>query len=357
MNIFKNLFGIITEAENPAGRKQKNYRALAKKRGLMSLAESVEAVKEGENLKGGKFIAETINVVESKAFLESVAKKQTISLKNVVLFSPNNLNGHYIPTEDMKNMVDQFNAEGVDKTFDILNIDHSMLTQDALGSYSNLVFDEEYNQILGDVEISRFNNSKLGDMIAALDENPDMQLGLSIEFMADDYDYEDGTFAFKETTLCGLALTLSPSAPQTLTTTKLDTASVTTTVSETGSTTVLQNGGIDTATMITVKNSEKAKETLSKLDDEPKPLQVEVKVTEMETVKAEMLNLETAKQEAITGKEAIIVELAETKESYEKALKTALETIRKLTETTNLQNEKLKSFDSLRKNTLKNNII
>jgi hypothetical protein len=312
MNFLKQLF---TNSDNPAVAKQNKYKKMAKKRGLMSFNESLEAIKEGNDIRGSKFYAEENSFVIETGFLTEASKKQTSQkFENKTLFSPNNFNQHYIGEEDMKTMVEEFNNCGVDDVCNTLNIDHSQAIQDQLGFFSNIKYDEETNTIVGDVEITRFNNSKLMDMLAVLDESSDIQLGLSIEFTADDWKIEDGVFAYTSTHLQGLALTLTPSAPQTL-------MSNTTTPTQ-----PVINEALEAITAI------------------------------FETEKTALIAEKTA---LIAEKTALEVE-KETLLSQQKELQTEnasiLEMVTKLTEALQKQNEKIKGFETFKKNSLKANI-
>jgi hypothetical protein len=214
MNFIKKL--LFFESDSPAVRKQRAYKNLAKRRGLLSYNDIADALKDGEEIRGQKISFESV-LIDSATILEANKTQDTLKLTDVVLFSPNNLNNHYIGSDELKKMVDEFNESAVDKAQDILNINHSQNIEDALGTYSNVKYDEDTNTIKGDLVVERFNNSKLQDMLAVLSESKDIQLGLSIEFTAEDYEVVDGRWGFTETTLVGLALTLTPSAPQTLT--------------------------------------------------------------------------------------------------------------------------------------------
>jgi hypothetical protein len=300
MNFFKKMF--LMEGENPATRKQKAYRNLAKRRGLLSFNDISQALKDGEEIRGQKISLESVTI-ESLTILEASKNQSKLDLKDVTLFSPNNLNNHYIGSEELKKMVEKFNKDGAEKVHDLLNINHSQNIEDALGSFSNIRYDEEANLIKGDVSVERFNNSKLQDMLSALNESKDLQLGLSIEFTAEDYEIVDSQWGFSETTLVGLALTLTPSAPQTLTSLE----------------SVKQNA-----------------EKVIKEESNTSTITVESLQTEI----SDMLKSYT---EQITALETNQDEL--------------LELVKKQTETIKKQSTSLKSFDSLIKNSNSKNII
>ena len=203
-----------SSSDNPVARSQGKYKKIAKKYGLLSFNAFKEAVKEGEKPDANLFTEGLY--FDSAILLEAAKKKEELVLKDIILFNPNNLNGHYVDPEEIKQWVTDFN-QSIEDGDNILNVSHSQNPEDAIGYCDALRFDEDTNNLHGDVHYTRFNNSKFQDQLVAIEENKgNVQMGHSIEFSAEDWDWGERGFVFKQTKYKGIATTLVPSAPQTL---------------------------------------------------------------------------------------------------------------------------------------------
>lgn len=217
------IIKIIQNLTSPASKKQKAYKKEAKTRGLMSADQFLTLVQKDElNLnelhENPKFKLSAESVKLSADILKQADENGILKLSNVILYDGKNFHNLTI-TDGGYNFIASNHQLAVQDNpeFDCLNVGHQQEPEYAFGTYTINTCDKINCQLIGDVEMD-INHPAFAVQKYALEQDPELQLGLSIEIGGKcEYNKMTKEIVYTEPVIMGLATTLIPSAPATLT--------------------------------------------------------------------------------------------------------------------------------------------
>lgn len=298
------MLNLLKLLSSPASRKQAGYKKDSKKKGLLSLEQILSKAQETNSLNEKEFealleeaknqnnpelITNLFSNNQTKLCLTSAVKVDLgsteadedgfIILTNKTIYE-NGKNWHNLdlPEKDLSYMVEQFNEEPKDSENRVLNSNHSRYPEDSIGEFSNLSIDEE--KVNATIKIDA-NHPSFASQKYVLSKG-DVELGFSIELTFEDVLLSLKTWevTYKDPKLVGLATTLIPSAPGTLT--KLDTTDEE--LEENGEEEVaekLETKNIVLSTEVKADNVE-LQEMLTKLEEKLQAFEEQAKLTKLE---------------------------------------------------------------------------
>lgn len=206
----------LLSAFSPQKAKQDEYKLRAKSKGLLSLQE-LDLLLSGTENSLKEILTENKNLkftLDTKFNLDIPENSNELKLENKIIFDNANFHSLKLSKEDLEYLKNRFLEETKNDNFKILNVNHSQYPEDGVGYFVNL--EVKNGQILADINFTDLNNSKLQDQFRAAKNGADF--GFSIEICFDSYSVsKDGHVNLSEPYLTGLATTLIPSAPATLT--------------------------------------------------------------------------------------------------------------------------------------------
>lgn len=207
-------FKQLLSAFSPQKAKQDEYKLRAKAKGLLSFQDLDFLLSSGEtSLK--EILAENKDLkftLDTKFNLEIPENQTEFKLENRVIFDNKNFHNLNLSQDDLEYVASRFLDE-TKESKKILNVNHSLFPEDAIGYFDNLKVED--GQILADIYFTDLDNSKFQDQLRACKNGA--EFGFSIEICFDSYSVsKKGEIKLSEPYLDGLSTTLIPSAPATL---------------------------------------------------------------------------------------------------------------------------------------------
>lgn len=218
-----NLIKLITNLASPAGKKQSAYKSQAKRKGLLSAANIVTLSEGGdfnfeELSQKPNFKISSSSIKMSADILSHADENGILKLTDVVLFDEKNFHNLKITDAGYAFLSkDHTLSVAENPEFDCLNVNHQQEPEFAFGSYEITSCDIKLRQIRGTIEMD-INHPAFAEQRYSLEKDSDLELGLSIEIGGVcSFDKLTKEIIYSEPKLMGLATTLIPSAPNTLT--------------------------------------------------------------------------------------------------------------------------------------------
>jgi hypothetical protein len=358
---------------SPASRKQAWYKKQSKKQGLMSLeailnkaqeqgfvnSQDLETLMEQakeannpeliQNLFANHKTKLCLNVPVKVDLDAKMDKDGMIVLENKVIYE-NGKNWHGLDFSDseMNDIAENFNSEDNESEAKVLNANHSRYPEDAIGEYTNLKVDEQKliaNKILIDANHPSFASQKyvLG--------KGGVELGFSVELSFEDVMISLVTWDLKfvDPRLKGLATTLIPSAPGTLTDLEVPTETLT-------KETKTEEAPKESLEVKLSTEEISSEETKEEVIPEPEPKEVPEASTNLEALKLEYETKLQAEVEKLSNnftqrfdelQKTFNTALNQVNADSEKTLDTVISTLTNQNETLEQQNKSIKRLETL----------
>lgn len=224
--MFKQLLTAFNTLSSPAGKKQASYKEQAKAKKLLSILELSKKLEDGtlnitELQADDKFKIFSDPIKLDSSILSEADDKGKVKLSNVTIFTEKNFHNLHI-LEDGYRFLAENQAQFVDENpdFACVNPNHTGdLPEQSFGEFTITEMNFEKGEIRADIELD-INHPAFATQKYALEQDPELQLGFSIEVGAIDggfaYDVKEKAFLYSKPVIAGLATTLIPSAPGTL---------------------------------------------------------------------------------------------------------------------------------------------
>lgn len=205
----------LLSAFSPQKAKQDEYKLRAKAKGLLSF-QDLDFLLSNNSQSLQEILAENKDLkftLDTKFDLEIPEGQTEFKLENKVIFDNKNFHNLNLSQDDLEYLASRFLEETKEVKL-VLNVNHSQFPEDSIGYFENLEVKE--GQILADICFTDLDNSKFQDQLRACKNGA--EFGFSIEICFDSYSVsKKGEIKLSEPYLTGLATTLVPSAPATLT--------------------------------------------------------------------------------------------------------------------------------------------
>jgi hypothetical protein len=308
-NQVKTFFGF-----SPQKDQQDKYKARAKANGLMSILELSEALQS----KDEEILNEVLSTQQLKlsvpcsvnfAISKLQSQEKKLVIKDQIIFDNSNFHGIVFDSEELLATVQKLKGQEV-----TLNVNHSRNPEHFIGYFSNAKLNTD-NQITADIEIDLLNPSFFAQKYAI--ENG-VELGFSIE-VSFDWDWD---FVIKPTNaeIYGLATTMIPSAPATLT--EVDTNDLEQTNKTIMDTPILTPTELEETATPEVETTQATDST-----PESETLEANIQIAELNAKHSEELSIYTtladSKDETIAKLSASLVKTTESLSKANTALKIA----------------------------------
>ena len=226
----------VLHLESPAGKKQAGYKKEAKAQNLLSIQELAKKLEEGtlnitDLQSDDKFRVYGDSIKLDSTILSEADEKGFIHLENYIIFSEKNFHNLHILEEGYKFLLDNQQKMVADNPeFACVNPNHTGdYPEQSFGEFTVTEMNFTDGVLKANIDLD-INHPAFATQKYALEQDSELQLGFSIEIGAIDggfaYDKEDKAFLYSKPVIVGLATTLIPSAPATLT--NLDTTDKTT---------------------------------------------------------------------------------------------------------------------------------
>lgn len=218
-----NVIEVIQNLASPALKKQNAYKKEAKALGLLSAKNLINWLDVNEiefdkisNQKGFKLssttsylTAETLNEADENGILK---------LTDKILYSDKNFHNLKITNDGYDCLAQNRSGEvTMYPEYECLNVDHEQAPQFVIGTYEITKCDKQNGQIIGNIELD-INHPAFASQRYVLEKDPELSLGLSIEIGGEcSYNKLTKEIIYTNPSIQGLATTLIPSAPATLT--------------------------------------------------------------------------------------------------------------------------------------------
>jgi hypothetical protein len=204
----------LLSAFSPQKAKQDEYKLRAKAKGLLSF-QDLEFLLSNNSQSLQEILAENKDLkftFDTKFNLEIPEGQTELKLENKIIFDNRNFHNLNLSQDDLEYLAKCF-LEDTKEVKLVCNVNHSQFPEDAIGYFESLK--AENGQIIADMCFTELDNSKFQDQLRACKNGA--EFGFSIEIGFDSYSVsKSGELKLSEPHLTGLATTLIPSAPATL---------------------------------------------------------------------------------------------------------------------------------------------